>query len=73
MFAKKMGARILALCVQKDSGRLWFSRKALCSLRKSPLIHDSYESLNRLKKAGIIEWRHNENDTVTVEFKGWSG
>lgn len=73
LFAKKMAARILALCIQKNSGKLWFNLTALRSLRKSPLTRDGYDALNRLAQAGIIEWRRGENDTVIVEFKGWTG
>ena len=32
---KQMARRILALCVQKNSGRLWFNMVALRSLRRS--------------------------------------
>lgn len=72
LFAKKMAARILALCIQKNSGRLWFNPLALRSLRRSGLTSDAYDALGRLRKAEIITWIR-DGDNSIVEFKGWVG
>lgn len=74
MFAKKMARRILTLCLQKDSGTLWINQVALRSLRKSALIGDAYDALNRLQQRGIIEWRketRNKQDVAVVRFVEW--
>ena len=70
LFAKKMAARILALCLQKNSGRLWFNPLALRSLRRSGLTSDAYDALGRLRKAGIITWERDGENSI-VEFTGW--
>lgn len=74
MFAKKMGSRILAVCLEKNSGTLWFNQLALCSLRKSVLIGDAYDALNRLKQAGIVDWhkeKRSGQDVAVVRLKAW--
>ena len=74
MFAKKMGSRILAVCLEKNSGTLWFNQLALRSLRKSPLVKDAYDALNRLKQAGIVDWRKEKRsgqDVAVVRLVGW--
>lgn len=70
LFAKKMAARILALCLQKNSGKLWFNPLALRSLRRSGLTSDAYDALGRLRKAGIITWERDEDNSI-VEFTDW--
>jgi hypothetical protein len=69
---KQMARRILALCVEKDSGSLWFNMTALRSLRRSPLLSDAYCALNRLQAKGIAVWWQ-EGDKVVVKLKAWKG
>ncbi len=67
--AKKMAARILTLCIQKNSGRLWLNMTALKSLRHSPMIRDALDALGKLQKAKVITWKREQRDDAKKGFE----